>query len=238
MRGGPLGFGISVGIWEGWTPGRVSGDWIRGIQCKIVGSAGETVPLGEWYRWTAPAVADSYQIPPDKAEFRGLVPLDIVRQLPVGRLEVICTAEWKGREVTDLTGKARFARLVEPDTPEHRAIYYYQWAHEVSGQATHSEQAKADEEAWRLIQGAIQQNVSLPCIWEWAAAWARDTGRNHRAAELFTRYLEELTAAVARGEPGYRPEDTIDIDPREKQKEVRADTLKQIAHLRSLAEEE
>ncbi|MBI2568383.1 MAG: hypothetical protein HYV63_15280, partial [Candidatus Schekmanbacteria bacterium] len=140
--------------------------------------------------------------------------------------------------VTDLTGKARFARLVEPDTPEHRAIYYYQWAAEVSGQATHSERAKADEEAWRLIQGAIQKNVSLPCIWESAAAWARDTGRNRRAAELFTRYLEELTAAVDRGDPGYRPEDFTFDDPREKLKQVRADTLAQIAHLRSLPEEE
>ncbi|MBI2569584.1 MAG: hypothetical protein HYV63_21455, partial [Candidatus Schekmanbacteria bacterium] len=50
--------------------------------------------------------------------------------------------------------------------------------------------------------------------------------------------LQELTAAVERGDPGYRPEDITSIDPRERLQEVRADTLKQIAHLRSLPEEE
>ncbi|MBI2571469.1 MAG: hypothetical protein HYV63_31050 [Candidatus Schekmanbacteria bacterium] len=235
VRGGPLGFGVGL---LGWTPGRVSGDWIRGIQCRIVGPAGETVPLGEWFRWTTPAVAESYQMPPDKPHFWGLVPLDILRQLPAGRLEVICTAEWDGREVTDLPESAHFARLVEPDTPVHRAIYYYQWAYIVNGQATDAERPKAKEEAWRLMQGAIRENVSLPCIWEWAAAMARDTGRNRRAAALFTRYHHELTAAVDRQDPGYRPEDTTSVDPRERLKEARADIMKQIAHLRSLPDED
>ncbi|MBI2567993.1 MAG: hypothetical protein HYV63_13265, partial [Candidatus Schekmanbacteria bacterium] len=157
---------------------------------------------------------------------------------PAGRLEVICTAEWDGREVTDLTEKARFTRLVEPDTPVHRAIYYYQWAHYVERKATHAERARANEEAWRLMQGAIRENVSLPCIWQDAAAWARDTGRNRRATELFTRYLHELTAAVDRQDPGYRPEDTTSVDPRERLKEARADIMKQIAHLRSLPDED
>ncbi|MBI2567994.1 MAG: hypothetical protein HYV63_13270, partial [Candidatus Schekmanbacteria bacterium] len=56
VRGGPLSFAVS--LWD-WTPGRVSGDWIRGIQCRIVGPAGETVPLGKWFRWTTTAAAES-----------------------------------------------------------------------------------------------------------------------------------------------------------------------------------
>ncbi|MBI2571118.1 MAG: hypothetical protein HYV63_29280 [Candidatus Schekmanbacteria bacterium] len=129
-------------------------------------------------------------------------------------------------------------RLVEPDTPVHSAIYYYQWAADVDLRATDAGRPKAKEEAWRLIQGALQENASLPCIWEWAAAWARNTGRNRRAAELFSRHLEELTAAVERGDSGYRPEDFTSDDPREKLNEVRPDTLEQIARLRALPEVE
>ncbi|MBI2568719.1 MAG: hypothetical protein HYV63_16990 [Candidatus Schekmanbacteria bacterium] len=239
VRGGPLRFVVGAGTYR-WAPGRVSGDWIRGIECAIVGPAGQTVSLGDWSRWTTPAVAESYQIPPDEPTFRGLVPLEIVRQLPIGPLEASCSAEWQGKAVTSAPSliPGPDVHLVEPDTPIHRAIYYYQWAADVDLQATHLERPKANERAWQLMQGALKENVWIPCIWGWAAAWARDTGRNRRAAELFTRYLEELTAAVARGEPGYRPEDTIDIDPREKLKEVRADFSKQIAHLRSLPDEE
>ncbi|MBI2568721.1 MAG: hypothetical protein HYV63_17000 [Candidatus Schekmanbacteria bacterium] len=239
VRGGPLRFAVTVGTYQ-WAPGRVSGDGIRAIECAIVGPAGQTVSLGDWSRWATPPITGSYEIPPAMPTFYALVPLEIVRQLPIGPLEASCSAEWQGKAVTSAPSliPGPDVHLVEPDTPVHRAIYYYQWAADVDLQATHLERPKANEEAWRLMQGAIRENVSLPCIWGWAAAWARDTGRNRRAAELFTRYLEELTAAVERGDPGYRPADFTSDDPREKLKEVRADFSKQIARLRALPDEE
>ncbi|MBI2571247.1 MAG: hypothetical protein HYV63_29940 [Candidatus Schekmanbacteria bacterium] len=42
---------------------------------------------------------------------------------------------------------------------------------------------------------------------------------------------------VGSGDPGYRPADFTSDDPREKLKALRADTLEQIARLRTLPEE-